>query len=257
MTKFRYGVYLKTFKRIPLLERVITHILKNTSYLTGADKLTVVPDDAETVLWLRRHYEGNPRIRLLLSQVRRGSCGTYRESVEDSVRRGCDYTVVFEDDCFPYRDGWLPIVDQFFSLAGNRFRLLNFCVSKPFKGIYGRRKTAIVDGAAVRNQEEVGPFLVQDLTIDTFPFSVVKNAVFKHTHIVDPFFKIYGFWHSEMQLRLQRKGLIPWRTAHLKVLEEYIYAMDFLAEGVMQGLTLAEKRSFIHRNGEWSTKVRG
>ena len=259
---YNYSLYIKTFKRIVSLSRCIQNILVHTPYLNPKNQLVVVCDDPESAQWV---YDNcgeqikNGIIGVEYGGERLGSPGTWAKAIELSRKRGYDFTIVFEDDCWPYKDGWLDLVDDFFVVSKCKHPLINFCPTKPWDGVYGDEPTTIINGSGVRVDEEerIGQYLVQKSNIDSFVFTATKNSLFDgEPHIVDPWFKFYGYWHSAMTLRLMKQGKVPWRNSHIKQLEPYIFACDFLSKCLPEcGMNRLEKLNWAHKQKDWAKYI--
>lgn len=262
---FKYGIYIKTYNRIHLLSRCLANVLEFTSFKSN-DQLVVVCDDKKSADWIRENYPIEIKRNILSIDdegENRGSNGTYAAAVSHSIEQGNDFTIVFEDDCWPYRSGWLEVIDDFMKQSKKEFKLLNFCVTKPYSGIYENQGLSIVDqkGVAVIAKKGIGEYLIQGMNIDSFVMSCIANELFDdESHIIHPWFEKYGYWHSQLQLKFWHKGKIPWRTGVLKQLELYIYACDFLKkeyEAVTTGgLSRDEKTKSALRNKDWSEHVK-
>jgi hypothetical protein len=247
---FKYGIYIKTYKRIDILEETIEKILEYTDTIGYLDMAFVVSDDQDTDDWVGEKYRDNKRVGQIMFDKRRGSCGAFEKAINDSIKRENDYTIVFEDDCFPYKNGWLELIDDFMGIEDNPFKnLINFSITNPLCGMYEGKEITPNQIGSVRNSQKVGDYDVIDSTVDNFVISITKNEMWKsQKYIVHPEIQIYGYWHSEMQHRLMRTKQIPWKNSSIKQLEEYICARDYIVGMNRSGISEAEKKQYITQN---------
>lgn len=242
----QYGIYLKTFNRTQVLKTTIDNILK---YTPQDQPLTIVCDDLESEEWVRLNY---PSIRYLKFEKREGSPGTWEKCVKDCISRKLKYTIIFEDDCYPYKKGWLEMINDFLNAGGkNHFSLIHLLPNKPYQGIYKKGVYLINENYYATDTLKIGEYTVLDMTMDSNPFNLINNEIFSdEPYIVDPSYNTYGFWHSDVQLRMFWKKANKFRSSCLKELENYINALDYTTPAYSRpgGISEDEKIKAIENN---------
>lgn len=249
----QYGIYLKTFNRLKVLKTTIDNILQNTPQ---NQPLTIVCDDIESEEWVKLNY---PTVRYLKFEKRLGSPGTWEKCVRDSINRKMKYTIIFEDDCFPYQAGWLEMIDDFLNVGGkNHFSLIHLLPNKPYQGIYEKGVYLINEKYYATDQMKIGKYTVLGMTMDSNPFNLINNDIFiDEQYIVDPSYSTYGFWHSDVQLRMFWKKANKFRSSCLKELENYINALDYTTPPNSRpgGISHDEKAKAIENNRKFFQRL--
>lgn len=162
--------------------------------------------------------------------------------------KDCDYVFLFDDDCYPIKDGWIEFfVDTHKRTGHHHFLFLNDLHNKketinyltptiPFEG--GRTKEFNAEGeclfASVEIYNDCG---------GCFMF-MTKEAIEK-VGAFDEKFTPYGFEHCDWSMRcVDRKR----NFAMLKGTEDYLYAEDYSNPTHKSSITDEEKKKHVRDN---------
>jgi GT2 family glycosyltransferase len=134
--------------------------------------------------------------------------------------KDCDYVFLFDDDCFPIKDGWM----EFFINSGNSHLLfLNDKLHNPFSSMNGRTWYKNCGGV----------FMFMD-----------KETILRVGGFNEKFF-IYGFEHAEYSIRILGKhGIYP----ALNYTDEYLFAHDYSTTNHKSSITDEEKKQHVRNN---------
>lgn len=198
----RIGIGVTTYNRPECLNECLINIARHTNlkslYINGDVELYVATDTDED---------------------RRGVA--YRKNECLRALKDCDYVFLFDDDCFPIKDGW---VEWFIKEAdGEHVLFLNNKLHNPICKTYN----------LISYNDCGGVFMF--LTKDHIKYIGAFNEDFK----------IYGFEHCEYSMRCannHREFLMIEGT------EKYLFAHDYSTPNHKSSITDEEKQKCIKNN---------
>lgn len=217
----RIGIGITTFNRPDCLKECLEHIYKHT--LIGQFQFH---DDKKKDFdeWINRgnkifskvNYEVHLYVATDTDEDRRGVA--YRKNECLRVLKDCDYVFLFDDDCFPIKDGWID-----FFIAGKHHQHLLYLDKKLHRHIIGDFYS---DCGGV--------------------FMFMTKSVIERVGAFDLQFANYGFEHADYSNRiLGKENEYPCKEGT----EEYIFAHDYSTPNHKSSITDEEKN--IHVKNNW------
>lgn len=147
---------------------------------------------------------------------------------------GCDYLFIFDDDCFPIKQGW----EQFFIDGCLKTGIQHFVLCNPVNALYQS------------GNEDVSCYLT-----GTGCMLFLTRKVVETVGYINPAYGKYGYEHVAYSHRIRMAGLTPAWYVSLNGWEEYIYAWDLDQAGAEKHgyvkehtMSKAEKESHIRDN---------
>lgn len=144
----------------------------------------------------------------------------YRKNECLRALKDCDYVFLFDDDCFPIKDGWV----EFFINKGFNEHLLYLNESHNF----------ICDTGDISTYNDCGGV-----------FMFLTKEHIKYVGAFNEKFTPYGFEHAEYSMRIaggHREFLMLNRT------DEYLFAHDYSTPNHKSSITDEEKKECIKNN---------
>ena len=136
----------------------------------------------------------------------------------------CDYIFIFDDDCFPIREGWA----DFFINAHKKTGIDHFVLCKP-------DHNELIQRTPIVSLYQTGTGCMMFLT----------RKVIEQVGYINPEYGKYGYEHAGYSWRIHQAGLTPSWYVSVNGWEKFIYSWDLDKEG-------AEKHGFVrsHWDGE-------
>lgn len=173
--------------------------------------LAVVSDDSELEESKKQNIE---------------ACGSMFDYIDNSSNRGiarnknscikalkdCDYIFLFDDDCFPIKDGWAEYVIDCHEKSGvHHFNLLD-------NKLHNLIKETKYDNFSVQEHHLVGGV-----------FMFLTKEVVEKVGAFNKNYDVYGFEHASYTYRVFRSGLHNGLGINLTLdrLQEYIFSLDY------------------------------
>ncbi len=199
----RIGIGVTTYNRRDNLNECLKNIAKHTNlkdlYVDGDVELHIATDT---------------------DQDRRGVA--YRKNECLRALKDCDYVFLFDDDCFPIKDGWI----EFFIRAGeNHLLFLNDKLHNPCE-------VQSVDG--VRFYNDCGGVFMY----------MTKRMINETIGAFDEKFELWGMEHCDWSVRYAGGKTFMM----LEGTEEYLYAHDYSNINHKSSITNEEKNLLFSKN---------
>lgn len=147
---------------------------------------------------------------------------------------GVEYFFIFDDDCFPIKEGW----EQFFIDGYIKTGIQHFVLCNPVNSLYQS------------GNEDVSLYLT-----GTGCMLFMTRKVIDTVGYINPAYGKYGYEHVAYSHRIRMSGLTPAWYVSLNGWEEYIYAWDLDKDGAekhnffkIQAMTKEEKVEHIKHN---------
>ena len=148
--------------------------------------------------------------------------------------KDCDYIFLFDDDCYPQKDGWEQYIIDVANKTGNH----HFCYNKePFCKI---KQSMIVKGESIDCFDASGGVLL----------FYTKEAI----HKVGAFYSgynLYGYEHIGHSIRIFKAGLSCDFFPCPEKMSDYIYALDYEEQDWFvhnSAFTIDEKKTMTEAN---------
>lgn len=202
--QIRIGVGVTSFNRPECLKECLDHIYKHTFM----DNVTLyVATDTD--------------------EDRQGVAKRKNECLR--ALKDCDYVFLFDEDCFPIKDGWIEYFVKKLNIHKvNHLLFLN----------------------QSHNKESVGEKLIDWYRDCGGVFMALTKECIEKVGAFNEKFGIYGFEHAEYSQRIYRAGLNRFPYMCAPETYKYIYAYDYdKSQKHKSSITDEEKR--IHVKNNW------
>lgn len=142
--------------------------------------------------------------------------------------KDCDYIFLFDDDCYPNKDGWDEFIIEVAKKTGNH----HFCYTKePFCNI---EQTMIINGESINCFDGSGGVLL----------FYSKEAISKVGAFYSGYGK-YGYEHIGHSVRIFKAGLSCDFFPCPEDISKYIYALDYEEKGFfLNNSTIPKEEKF-------------
>lgn len=169
-------------------------------------------------LWSKIWHEFiGPKIQYFIADDSKDRKGiAYRSNECLKALKDCDYIFLFNDDCFPIKDGWA----EFFIEAHKASEQHHFLYLKETTSIKCLSKTGYGDGT--------GNKFINEYNNCGGCFMFLTKEVIEKVGGFCKDYGYYGFEHAGYSLRIHKAGLTPMGEFLCpEGAGEYIYAMDY------------------------------
>lgn len=202
----RVGIGVTSYNRPQMLEKCLEQIKKHTF----SDDVTIyVAQDSD--------------------EDRQGVAKRKNECLR--ALKDCDYIFLFDDDCWPIRDGW---VEFFISGAGNTHVLyLNDKMHNP-----------IHEGYSFKTYHDCGGV-----------FMYIPKTALDKIGAFNEDFELWGFEHAEWSLRYYKEFLNTKYYFMLKGTDDYLHSEDYSNPDHKSSITNDEKNLLFKKN--WPIFAKG
>lgn len=221
------GIGYTTYRRPDLMQQAYESLLKHTfdvttEYVDGGVNTTLIPkDNNEYLIYIAEDTDTD----------RKGVAARKNECLR--ALKDCDYVFLFDDDCFPIKDGWADLFVYFHKMGGVNHLLY---LKDEHKKVSEINCGFVFDGICKID-------IYQDCG-GVFMF-LSKDAI-KKVGAFDEKFTPYGFEHCDYSRRiLGNHGKYPC----LAETDKYIFAHDYSTPGHKSSITDEEKS--IHVKNNW------
>lgn len=146
---------------------------------------------------------------------------------------GCQYFFLFDDDCYPIKDGWADHIIDYHKTTG----IHHFCYMEP--GIHKLDCFIDINGLRVDNYLMCGgPLLF-----------LTREAIEKVGYVNNAYLR-YGFWHSAYSHRIWKAGLMngAYKFCSIPKLGEYIFSEDYKGDSPPINIEMPDKQKLIEHN---------
>lgn len=207
----RVGIGVTTYNRPECLKECLEHINKHTFM----DNVTLyVATDSDFPSWKNPENSGRKGV-------------AYRKNECLRALKDCDYVFLFDDDCFPIKDGWV----EFFT--GSKLNHLLF-LNESHNKIKKQYKETDFFGNELYSYADCG---------GVFMF-MTKDCI-ERVGAFNEKFILYGFEHCEWSMRAN-KGKREFYC--LENTKEYIFSHDYSTPNHKSSITDEEKKECIKNN---------
>lgn len=211
---YKIGIGVTVHNRNEIAEKSIKQIKK---FAPKGAKIVVVDDGSEVAIkGATYRFEQNVGI-----PKAKNKCF---ELLDD-----CDYIFLFDDDCYPIKDGWhLPYIES-------GINHLNFTFDKLSNGRHNGNRKIIQRGNLIEYAN---------------PCGVMMMFTKKCLQVVGGFdsaYGKYGYEHPDLSNRIYKAGLIPARFLDIPNSQEYFYSLDQHME-VKSSVPALERAQSIKKN---------
>lgn len=152
----------------------------------------------------------------------------------------CDYIFLFDDDCWPTKDGWYAIYIGASATSG--IQHFNF-LSHRHHGLAREKK--------VDNLYTGQTYHIQTMGILGGPLLFLTKEVINKVGAFNPNYKVYGWEHVGYTVRIHRAGLTKGygMFLHVREAEEYIYSSDYMGRpGHESSIAGEHRQGFVNEN---------
>lgn len=201
------GIGITTKDRPDILANTLAYINR----FMPSQFMAVVSDDSES--------EDNKKLNI-------EACGSMFDYIDNSSNRGiarnknsciralshCDYIFLFDDDCFPIKDGWAEYVINCHKESGvHHFNLLDRNLHQP-----------VVEKA-------YDNFIIEEHRLVGGVFMFLTKEVVEKVGAFNKDYDVYGFEHASYTYRVFRSGLHNGLGINLTInnLQDYIFSLDY------------------------------
>ena len=205
----KIGIGITTRNRSKLLEITLSNICK---YLPDFDTKLIISDDSteESFIMLNKQLANDFGAEYLNDYQRKGVAGNKNQCLRSLI--DCEYIFLFDDDCFPIKEGWAEfLINAHLQTGIHHFNLLDSSLH------YEIRRTQIGDFCVIEcaNSGGVMMFITQEVVKKVGAFN--KN------------YGLYGFEHCSYSKRVELSGLQRGFSGNttLDRLHSYILSVDY------------------------------
>jgi glycosyltransferase involved in cell wall biosynthesis len=197
------GIGITTYNRPECLKECLEHIYKHT--FTDNVKIYVATDTDED---------------------RRGVAFRKNECLRSL--KNCDYIFLFDDDCYPIKEGWIEFfIKKMQNISTSHLLYLN-------DKLHNKTTNHVNDCYVYNNCG--GVFM-----------ALTKGAISK-VGAFNEDFKTYGFEHAEYSKRVNKAGFCYSPYLCAKKTEQYLYSHDYSTLNHKSSITDEEKQVCIKNN---------
>lgn len=205
----KVGIGITTRNRSKLLEITLSKI---GLFWPDFDTKLVVSDDSteDSVISCNKELADIFGAEYLNDYQRKGVAGNKNQCLK--ALADCDYIVLFDDDCYPIKDGWLNfLIDAHKQTGIHHFNLLDSNLHYEL----GRRS--------------VGDFTVIECGNSGGVMMFITNEVVKKVGAFNKGYGLYGFEHCSYSKRVELSGLQNGFSGNTTLcnLHSYIFSVDY------------------------------
>ena len=241
-------IAVKTFNRIHILKTTLQQIKDNTDMSNTEYEFIVSCDDQESIDFVKKEF---PEFKTIGGD--RAGSGGNTQRIFDYVKGNFEYFCIFEDECYPIGNDWLPIFLEFFEVPDNKIQYIVHGMNLD-NGVYKEKRNEKFYGLFKRplRKGKVGRFNTGDYHYDSAVFMGARTIILNTVQInLEKFNKNYGYWHTDFARRVQLAKLTPYRTTSVIELDKYIAANDFAGLDTSGSISEVEKQACLK---EYKTK---
>lgn len=205
----KIGIGITTRNRSKLLEITLSKI---GLFWPDFDTKLVVSDDStdDSVIACNKELADIFGAEYLNDYQRKGVAGNKNQCLK--ALSGCDYIVLFDDDCYPIKEGWCDFLINAHKQTGiHHFNLLDSSLHYEI-----RRK-------------QVGDFCVVECGNSGGVMMFITQEVIKKVGAFNKNYGLYGFEHCSYSKRVELSGLQNGFSGNttLDNLHSYIFSVDY------------------------------
>lgn len=237
----RFGIGVTTRNRARVLDNTLRQIEAHTS---EPYRLVVCNDAStdETSRVLAEAAARNPSLVVIESPERLGIAKAKNRCLQ--ALEGCEILFLFDDDCYPVKDGWAELYARAIAETGVQHFNFNDCRGhRPVK------------------RTERGGFTIGEFVSPGGVLMVLGAEVLSKVGAFNERYGLYGFEHETYTTRSWRAGLHGGLGRNLSLMEadDYILSLDYRPEdgpfpdlviprGFQSSVTQEEARLSVRRN---------
>ena len=200
----RIGIGVTTYNRPECLKECLRHIEKHT-FLDNVTLYVATDTDED----------------------RKGVA--YRKNECLRALKDCDYVFLFDDDCFPIKDGWI----EFFTRFKKVKHLLFLDNSHNFTALW---------------KHDAGNNPIQIFKDCGGCFMYLTKECIEKVGAFNEKFEMYGFEHAEYSQRIHKARLTPYPYMSMGGDGFYLYSHDYSTPNHKSSITDEEKQKCIKNN---------
>jgi glycosyltransferase involved in cell wall biosynthesis len=205
----KIGIGITTRNRSKLLEITLSNICK---YWPDYDVKFVISDDSteESVVALNKQLAENFGAEYLNDYQRKGVAGNKNQCL--NALKDCDYLFLFDDDCFPIKQGWCEfLIDAHRQTGIHHFNLLDSSLHYEIR------------------RRQVGSFCVIECGNSGGVMMFITQEVVKRVGAFNKNYGLYGFEHCSYSKRVELSGLQNGFAGNttLHDLHGYLFSVDY------------------------------
>lgn len=217
----KIGVGITSYNRPECLKECLEHIYKHTKF---SDFICHVAFDTD--------------------EDRKGVA--YRKNECLRALKDCDYVFLFDDDCYPIKDGWVEFfVNASKASSFNHFLYLNESHNKYEVTNYFTNKINASSGTTFSSEGECSFTSIAHYKDCGGVFMFMTKECIDKVGAFNEKFNFYGFEHCDWSMRASNKN----RNFNMVVgTDKYIYSHDYSTPNHKSSITDEEKQKCIKNN---------
>lgn len=193
---------------------VLAVTLEYLSHYMPPNSVVVVSDDSECSNNRWRNAESCEKFLANFKYINNSANRGIAKNKNSCIKAlsDCDYLFLFDDDCFPIKEGWAEFVIDCHRKSGvHHFNLLEHVHHKLINSVQ-------YDGFVIEEYYAVGGV-----------FMFITKEVVSKVGAFNKDYDTYGFEHASYTYRVYRSGLHNGLSINLTIkdLQEYIFSIDY------------------------------
>ena len=198
----------------------------------------------ECILNIKKHTKGDYQLHIAIDSDddRRGVA--YRKNECLKVLKDSDYVFLFDDDCFPFKEGWVDFFinsdEEHLLYLDKRFHKHKDCVNYSEVVPVETSQSTWVNASGITKYKGINTY--NDCG---GVFMFMKKSAIDRVGAFNEKFEYYGFEHADYSNRILGKAN---NYPCLSDTDKYIYAHDYSTPNHKSSITDEEKNKHVKNN---------